>query len=176
MVGIGSIPVANYLTVYFCPTHDGVIHFFQNQHPSTLTHHKTITILIEGTRGTFRIIIACTHGLHCCKATHAHRHHCRLSSTGKNRLSITHFYRPPCFTQCMSAGGACTTGGHIGATQVVVNGEHARGHVQDKHWNGKGRHLTRTTFGEYSMLRFLRSKTANATSDITTDLIAVQLL
>ena len=116
VVGISRVAITDDLTINFCPTHDGMIHLLQHQHSGSLSHHKTITILVERAGGMLGVIIARAHRLHRRKPTHCHGHHGRLGSAGKDRLGVSHLDCPPCFTQCVRTGGTSTTGGDVGPT------------------------------------------------------------
>ena len=121
MIRIGGVAVADYLTINFTATHDRVIHLLQNQYAGALAHHETIAADVKGPRGVLRVIIARAHGSHGGKAGHAHGHDSCLCSSGKNGFGIAHFNRPPRLAKRMGAGGTGAAGGHVGATQSVVN-------------------------------------------------------
>src|SRR5882762_5187033 len=88
MVGVSGHAVAGNFGKDGCAAFLGVLELFQNQDAGALAHHKTVAVLVPGTAGFLRLVVAggkCAHGG---KSADAHGSDGGLGAASDHHVSV----------------------------------------------------------------------------------------
>ena len=143
----------------------GVLKLLENEDAGAFAHHEAVAVLVEGTGGGLRIVVATGERMHVVEAADAHgmnrglaaaRHHHGRVAAGDDVHGLADGVK------------ARRAGGHVGdvrALEVLHDRELARGHVDDAARNEEGRDAARTALVAGLVVRADERKAADARTD-----------
>ena len=151
----------------------GMLQFFQDQNAGAFTHDEAVAILVPGTAGASRIVVAGGKRAHSSESAYAHGSDGGFSTTCDHDVGILVLDDAKGIADGMSAGGAGRGRGFIGAFGAVLHRNMSGGEVDDGGGDEKGRDLARTTVDERLVLAFDHIESTDAGTDVNADAFVI---
>ncbi len=143
--GIAGQAVTDHFGIDLGAARLGVLEFLEHNDPCTLAHDETVSILVIGTRGRLRIVVARRRqSLAGGKAGERNAADRRFRAAGHHYVGIAESDQPRRIADGMGAGGAGRNDRMIGTAQLVADRHLAGGEVDQAAWNEEWRQAPRT--------------------------------
>ena len=166
MIGIGAHAVADQFGQNRRAAAAGELQLLQNENAGAFTHDESVAVLVPGTAGALRFVVARGQRPHGGESADAHRRDGRFGAAGDHHIGIAALDDLEGIADGMRAGGAGRGRGFIRALGAVTDADVAGRQVDDRRGNEEGRDLARAAFQQRLVLALDDVKAADARADV----------
>ena len=106
VVGVGGVAVAGQFGQDVRAALLGVLQFLDDDDAGAFAHDEAVAVLVEGTRGVFRIVVARAQGAHGGKTAHAEGDDGRFAAAGEDDVGIVVADEAPGLADAVVGSGA----------------------------------------------------------------------
>jgi len=166
VVGVAGHAIASDFGENGCAAVLRVFEFFEHENPGAFAHDESIAILIPGTAGFFRIVIARGKRAHGGESADAHGGDGRLGAACDHHVSVVVLDDAKRVSDGMSAGGAGCGRGFIRALGSETHGDLAGRKIDDGRGNKERGNLARTALHQCRVFALDDVESADAGTDV----------
>ena len=175
MVGIAAHAVAGQFRIDPGSPRLGVLVFLQHHHPRTFADHEAVPVLVPGTTGCCRIVVAGAERTRCRKTAHRQCADRCFGTAGNHHIGIAIFDDARRFADAVRTGGAGGNHRQIRAFQSVHHGQVAGNHVDDRARDEERRYFSRPCCEVIVVSILDHRQPANAGTDVYADTLGILL-
>ncbi len=148
-----------------------MLQFFDHQNARAFADNKPVALLVPGTRGSVRLVVARRKSSHGGEPAYAHRRHAGFAATANHHVGVAMLYQPERIANRVSAGGAGGRGRRIRPFGAIANGNVAARQIHNAGRNEKGRDAAGTALEQNLVLALDHLESADAAADINADVL-----
>ena len=166
MIGVGAHAVANNFGDDLRATLLGELQFFQDQDARAFADDEAVAVLVPGTAGVMRIVVARGQRAHGGKSADAHGSDGGFGAAGNHHVGVAVLDDARGIANGMRAGGAGGAGGLVRALGVMADADLAGGEIDDGRGNEERRDLARAAVEQVVVLALDDVESADAGADV----------
>src|ERR1044071_9941837 len=147
----------------------GVLELLEDEHAGPLADDEAVAILVEGTAGARRLVVARGQRPQLAEAADAHRTDGRLAAAGNHRVGVAALDDLVGVADGVRRGRAGRAGRRVGPFRAEADRHLARREIDDGRRNEEGRPPARTAVEERLVLPLDRDEPADTRADVHAD-------